>query len=186
MKRRSFKLILILLISIFIFSFGYKALLKAFYPTKYNDIVLKYSESYGVEPELVFAIIKNESGFNKNAISSIGARGLMQITEETFLWLKPKIQTTTEITYEDMFNPELNIQYGTYLLKLAKNEFESDRAIYSAYHAGFNITQKWLSDKDYSQDGVVLNTVPYEDTLFYIENVEKTVNIYKKLYGGKL
>ncbi len=186
MKRSLFKSILIVLISIILFSIAYQSLLKAFYPVKFKDIVLKYSENYNVEPALVFAIIKNESGFDEKAVSSIGARGLMQITEETFLWIKSKIEPESGLTFDDMFDPEANIRFGTYLLKLANSEFQSESAVYSAYHAGFNITRKWLNDEKYSSDGIELHTVPYEDTAQYIKNVKKTLKIYKKLYGGKL
>ena len=50
-----------------------------------------YADKYGLEYAQVYAIIKTESGFKPNALSAVGARGLMQITEETFDWIKTKI-----------------------------------------------------------------------------------------------
>ena len=58
-------------------------ILKYIYPTKYSEYVEKYSEENGLDKYLVYAIIKAESNFNPEATSSSGARGLMQLMEET-------------------------------------------------------------------------------------------------------
>ena len=62
-------------------------LYKWIYPEKYHDIVLKYSIEYSVPTELVFAVIKVESDFDANAVSSAGAVGLMQMLPSTYEWL---------------------------------------------------------------------------------------------------
>ena len=51
------------------------------YPTDYEEYVIRYSTKYKCDPVLVFSVIKVESGFNKDAVSSVGARGLMQLME---------------------------------------------------------------------------------------------------------
>ena len=85
------------------------------YPTDYEEYVIRYSTKYKCDPVLVFSVIKVESGFNKDAVSSVGARGLMQLMEDAYDWIKYRLDDQRDNTYDDMFDPELNIQYGTYL-----------------------------------------------------------------------
>ena len=86
------------------------------YPRTYAALVQQYAAEYGVDENKVYAIIRTESGFKPEAESKVGARGLMQITDETFLWIKSKIAPGEEITFDDLFDPAVNIRFGTYLL----------------------------------------------------------------------
>ena len=61
------------------------------YPRKYEQLVEKWAAAYELDPLLVYAFIRTESGFDPQATSSVDARGLMQMTEETFLWMRSKI-----------------------------------------------------------------------------------------------
>lgn len=61
------------------------------YPRKYEALVDQWAETYGLDPLLVDAFIRTESGFDPQATSTVDARGLMQMTEETFIWLRSKI-----------------------------------------------------------------------------------------------
>ena len=58
------------------------------YPRKYEQLVDQWAQTYNLDPLLVDAFIRTESGFDPVATSSVDARGLMQMTEETFLWLR--------------------------------------------------------------------------------------------------
>ena len=57
------------------------------YPTDYEQYVVKYSSEYNCDPVLVFSVIKVESGFDPDAVSEVGARGLMQLMEDAFDWI---------------------------------------------------------------------------------------------------
>ena len=61
------------------------------YPTDYEEYVIRYSTKYKCDPVLVFSVIKVESGFNKDAVSSVGARGLMQLMEDAYDWIKYRL-----------------------------------------------------------------------------------------------
>ena len=54
---------------------------EVYYPINYKNYILKYSEKYNLQPELVASVINTESSFNKNAKSNKGAIGLMQICQ---------------------------------------------------------------------------------------------------------
>lgn len=141
------------------------------YTKEYEDLVEKYSEEYGVDKNLIYAVIKTESGFNPEAISEVGARGLMQLTEETFDWVSMKMGITGQYKFEDLHEPELGIKYGTYLLSYLIDEFNTYQEVLSAYHAGRGIVNTWLDNQNYSQDGKTLDVIPYSDTAHYVDKV---------------
>ncbi len=157
---------------------------KAIYPLKYKEIVEKYSQQYELEPAFVFAVIKAESGYNKDAKSYKEAYGLMQITEDTMLWLKKLIKTDEikDITVEDLYDPETNIKLGAYLLKYNLNKYSDIKTALCAYNAGIARTDGWLLDSRYSQDGKVISKAAYTETEEYTKKVMKYMETYKKLY----
>ena len=169
--------------AILIISNTYTWLLNFMYPQKYSEFVTEYSQNYDVDKELVYAVIKCESGFKKDAVSKVNAKGLMQITEETFDWIDMKLGLDN--SYEEIFDPELNVQYGTYLLSSLLNEFEDEKTALIAYHAGRGNVLKWLADENYSKDGKTLFDIPFPTTKQYADNVLNTKSIYEKLYKGE-
>ena len=75
------------------------------YPRKYADLVEKYSKEYGVDENLVFAVIKTESNFNPSAESEVGARGLMQLMEDAYDWVGYRMGDGRELDYDSMYVP---------------------------------------------------------------------------------
>lgn len=174
--------ILIIILTLVITGFlAYKLLLKAYYPTDYSEQVARVARENDISEGLIFAIIHTESGFDPYAESEIGARGLMQITEDTFEWVKLRMNDE-KTQYVDLYDPEINIQYGGWLLALLREEYESyDNVIY-AYHAGWGSVGRWLKDAEYTNDGSLLHRVPYTDTEHYKYKVSKAWERYKELY----
>ena len=153
------------------------------YPREYSQYVEKYSAQYGVDPLLVYAVIYNESRFRPDAQSEVGARGLMQMMEDAFEWTKYRLEPESDAVYDDMYDPETNIRYGTYMLSLLLEEFGTVDNALCAYHAGWGSVKNWLADPAYSSDGVHVETIPFADTRTYVERVNKTLQIYQRLYG---
>lgn len=179
------RIVLVLIISAFLILsiLGiYNVMMAVCYPRKYEDYVEKYSNQYGVDQNLVYAVMKTESGFDEKAVSDQGAKGLMQITEDTFQWLNGKLGNGDVYVHDDLFDPELSIQYGTYFLSLLISEFHNTETVLCAYHAGRGITGKWLKDPEISLDGARLIRVPYKDTAHYVEKAGRNYSRYQKLY----
>lgn len=154
--------------------------LHTLYPKEYSDSVEKYAQEYGVDEALLYALIECESGFDKNAVSSVGAKGLTQITPETFKWLQTK---TGESYAEDaLFEPEISIKYGAFFLGLLLEEFGDTKTALAAYHAGRGQVNKWLINPEYSADSKKLDNIPFEDTSAYAEKVMKVKYLYVKIY----
>lgn len=149
------------------------------FPKGYRTYVEKYCVLYGVDENLAFAIIHTESGFDSNAVSSMGACGLMQLMPETFEWLGTKMDADGS---EDIFDPETNIQYGIYFLSLLHQEFGDERLAVAAYHAGMGRVSQWLGDELVSPDGRSLSYIPFSDTEHYVRKVERAKRVYQTLY----
>lgn len=160
--------------------FGSLSILKTLYPLSYNNFVEIYSQRNNLNESFVYAVIKCESGFDKDAVSHMDAKGLMQIMPETFTWLKTK--TNEELGEDMLFDPETSIKYGCLLYGILKKEFKSDEAVVAAYHAGSGNVSKWLKNEKYSSDGVHLKDIPFSSTKQYVEKVLKAEDMYKKLY----
>ena len=175
---------LLLMLTVFslvtVIYFGSVSILKTLYPRKYIEFVEKYSQSNNLSEEFVFAVIECESGFDKNAVSYLGAEGLMQVMPETFLWLQEK--RGESLPEESIFEPETAIDYGCYFYGMLTEQFENEATAVAAYHAGATQVEIWLSDKKYSDDGKTLKDIPYPSTKQYVEKVMRVKNIYNRLY----
>lgn len=180
-------LILLLLIVVLAVGFlmGNRNYQEMIYPKKYTELVEQYAAQYQVDENLIYAVIKTESGFQPDAVSENNAKGLMQITEDTFHWIGTKLDgnESEQYVHDDLFRPEVNLQYGVFLLSYLIEEFGDYRVVLSAYHAGRGAANQWLQNQEYSSDGRTLQVIPYADTDHYVKKVMKNYQNYQKLYG---
>lgn len=171
-------LIIILLISIILVNFSFKAYYKIEYPLKYIDMVEKYSNEFGVDKYLSYSVIRSESNFNPYSVSSVGAKGVMQITDDTYFWLIDKLDSRADKNSEDLFNPENNIKYGVFFLSILLSEFKDVKTALAGYHAGMGNVRKWLKESDSAK----IQKIPFRDTELYVNKTYNTYRKYKKLY----
>ena len=150
------------------------------YPKKYTGIIEQYSGEYGLEKNLLFAVICTESGFDKDAVSRAGAIGLTQITEETYDWIKWKLGD--EGQFRDLFEPEISVKYGAYFMGFLLDDFGDYRTAAAAYHAGRAKVHSWLKIPEYSSDGITLDSIPSKDTAHYVAKITKAYEKYNTLY----
>lgn len=180
------KIIIISLIFLIILVFfNYRNILKTFYTTNYSEYVEKYAKEQNVDPLLCYAIIKTESNFNPNAVSTSGARGLMQLMTDT----AKDVAQNSVIEYtsdENLFEPEKNIQLGITYYSQLKSHFENDVITLAAYNAGIGNVQKWLNDGTikYDEYGPNIDDIPFNETKKYVKNILKDYDVYKKIYSN--
>lgn len=157
-----------------------KSIMKIIYPLRYTEYVEKYSAAFGVDKNLLYAVIKTESSFKPEAVSDAGAVGLTQITPETFEWLKTKLgEENKNLTLTD---PETSVKYGAFFLSYLLDEFGITDTAVAAYHAGRGRVNEWLADSEISPDGKNLAVIPISETAHYVEKINKALNIYNNLY----
>lgn len=162
--------------------FGYDRWERYTHPIKYENLVEEYSRENGLDKFLVYAVIKTESGFDPNAVSNVGARGLMQIMEDTFDWVKYRMGDE-DTRYLEMYVPETNIRYGCWLLGYLYKEFGNVETAMAAYHAGRGQVNEWLADRSISADGVHLDEIPISDTAHYVRKIVRAMETYERLYS---
>lgn len=175
-----FKFIKLIFFIAVLLAVSYFGLLHLF-PAEYSDIVEKYSEKYDISEDLVYAIIKTESNFSKDAVSHAGANGLMQLTDETALWIAEMLNIEN-FSIESVSDPETNINLGvwyiSYLIKEMKN---TDLAILS-YNAGINKVKSWINDGIIDKNGISIEKIPYRETKIYLTKVKLYRKVYELLY----
>lgn len=162
---------------------GYRRYQRTAYPLRYTDLILQYSDTYGITPSLVCAVICVESHFQPDAASHAEAIGLMQLTADTFHWAQTRAGVMEKQDAEALTDPETNIRFGVYTLKLLYEQFDDTETVLAAYNAGQGNVRRWLADTQYSADGVHLDRIPYAETEKYVERVKKAQTIYRKLYA---
>lgn len=161
----------------------YTIFMKSLYPLRYEELIYEYSKEYNLDEFLVMALIKAESNYIYDAHSGV-ARGLMQITDETALWIAEKL--SLDFSLEDIENPRTNINMGCfYLSYLLDYYMGSETLALCAYNAGMGNVNKWLKDEKYSKDNKTLDEIPYAETKHYLEKIEKNKEIYISLYKSE-
>lgn len=153
------------------------------YPCKFNEYVEKYAKEYGVDHLLIYSIIKTESNFEPNSTSTSGAKGLMQLMENTAQEVAEK---NTEIEYDSsqsIYNVETNIRMGTkYFSDLMKNYNGNIYLSLTAYNAGMGNVAKWIESGVIKEDGSNIENIPFKETNNYVRKTIRNYRIYQKLY----
>ncbi len=157
---------------------------RAAYPIRYREAVEREAEVSGLDPALVYAVIRSESGFSPAARSSVDARGLMQLTPDTLQWVRYRLGEEGAASSDLLYDPGENIRYGCANLGLLLREFGGEDTALAAYHAGRGCVKGWLTDSRYSGDGERLDDIPYRDTSSYVKKVLVTRDLYHRLYPG--
>ena len=175
----------LVLVSAVVLRFSWNDVLEQQYPLKYREIVEREADEFALDPMLVYAVIKAESGFDAEAGSSAGACGLMQLMPVTFQWMQTKLGEEGLYTEEDIFQPAVNIRYGCALLRLLIDLYGSEETALCAYNAGMGTVSEWLDDPSLSPDGIHLSEIPYGETEHYLQRVLQNREMYIDLYEEK-
>lgn len=166
--------ILIILLSTVFFS---GAILKSKLPVKYEAEVEKYSEMYGVDKYLIFAVISVESDFDKNTESHVGALGLMQIMPYTEEWINKKFG----FEKGDLKDPDVNLNIGCCYISDLIERFGTVELALAAYNGGEGNVREW--QRKYSSNGRDIDVIPFKETAKYVKKVTVRYELYKQLYS---
>lgn len=161
-------------------------LLKIIYPKTYEEAVKIYEEKYDVEANLIFALIKAESNFNKDATSSRNAIGLMQLMEETAkdVARKNDIELNSENVKEELCDVYKNIEIGTCYLATLMEKYKNKEVALAAYNAGIGTVDGWIEKGIIKNDGTDIENIPYKETNNYVRKIVRDYKIYQNLYNN--
>ncbi|MBO6257189.1 transglycosylase SLT domain-containing protein [bacterium] len=151
------------------------------YPLHYFKQVQNNAGHYQNDAALIMAIIREESHFNPDAQSGVGAVGLMQLMPETAHEVGEK--SGYQFNTSDLFNPELNIKIGNIYYSQLRTFFENkDISAIAAYNGGIGSVQKWKDALKYSDTDEFVEQIPYDETKNYVYKVMKSYWNYTRVY----
>jgi peptidoglycan lytic transglycosylase len=148
-------------------------------PLRHEDVIRQQAEEKEVDAALIAAVIYSESKFSDRE-SSAGARGLMQITPEAAQYIEKRSGGTT-FELSDLSDPELNIRYGTFLLRELLDRYDGDEAAaLAAYNAGPGNADQW------GGGDLSVEEIPFPETRAYVEEVLEKRGEYRAKYAREL
>lgn len=148
---------------------------------QYSDEIGAAAEAYGLDPYLVSAVAKTESGYDPKAVSSAGAVGIMQLMPDTAEWI------TRLRSWEGVRNPELtnasdSIQLGSCYLSYLLDYFSGDTMLaLAAYNAGQGAVSEWVAAVGGAEQ-FGLSDIRYDETRKFVEKVVHYRAVYARTH----
>ena len=164
---------------------GARALWEAAYPKAYRDLVEKWAQKVKIPQELAWAIMKQESQFKKEAISPVGALGLMQVMPMTGYKMS-QLLGEKNFSPQQLLTPPVAIEIGTsYLRRLSKMMNENYGLVAAAYNAGPHRVDLWTKSFGHLDADEFIEHIPFAETRNYVKKVLTNMQIYRELYTGQ-
>jgi soluble lytic murein transglycosylase len=153
-----------------------------FFPLSNWDLIKQEARRYGIDPYIVAGLIRQESVFNPNAISRVGARGLMQLMPSTGQ-LIAKRDGTGIISAGDLYNPSMNIKLGMNYLAQLIGQFGKIEYAAAAYNAGPGRARQWIAERGSTDMDEWVESIPFSETRGYVQSVLRNSANYRRLYS---
>jgi peptidoglycan lytic transglycosylase len=149
---------------------------RLWYPLRYEQIVRGHARNYGIDPALLAAVIYQESKFKSDARSASGAIGLMQLLPDTAKGIALHTGGTA-FRVEDLYDPEINVRYGSWYLNHLLQKYGDEQTALAAYNAGQDNVDRWRRNG---------SGIRFAETRAYVSRVEDLKQIYRDAYGKEL
>jgi soluble lytic murein transglycosylase len=153
------------------------------YPRPYEATIQQAEVEFGLPPQLIYAVMRQESGFRPTVVSPANAIGLMQLIE-------PTARRVAEALNEDYDSAKLrvprhNVRYGAYYLRRLLDTFDNNVVLAAAaYNAGPSAVSHWLAGGEELDLDLFVARIPYSETRGYVERVVENLARYAYLEGG--
>jgi soluble lytic murein transglycosylase len=157
------------------------------WPPAFREIVADvFPDDAVIEPALVWAIMREESGYRPWITSAAGARGLLQIMPATGAQLAQK-NGYPNFDPDDLYTPRVNIDLGTAYLNQLRRRFPGRlSAAIGSYNAGPRAVNGWLrGDQKHQDDDAWVEDIPYRQTRYYVKRVLRSLHVYRTVYTAK-
>lgn len=126
------------------------------------------------------ALIRQESRFEKQIRSVVGATGLMQLMPETAAWIAEKLNLESY----SLVDPEDNIRLGTWYVDYTHNQYNQNTLLaLASYNAGPGNVNQWLQRFDMTDGDRFVESIPFSETYGYVKNVLENYWNYWQLYA---
>lgn len=152
------------------------------FPLAYKDEILKAATQNQLDPNLIYAIARQESAFSEKARSSAGAMGLMQLMPATAQQTAQRAGVPHQS--QDLYQVEHNITLGSHYLNQLMERYDGNRILATAaYNAGPHRVNKWIKERGNISFDVWIETIPFSETRGYVQNVLSYSVIYAYRLG---
>lgn len=152
------------------------------YPLAYRDLVVDAGVAFGVEPYLLWAVMREESHYSPSALSVAGARGLMQVMPATGSWLAGRMGIAY-VGPEDLYQPAVSVRMGAWYLGYLLSRFEGSLDLtLAAYNGGEGSVLGWLESPLYRDPHDFPAVITFTETREYLTKVLDTLLVYRWLY----
>jgi soluble lytic murein transglycosylase len=141
---------------------------RLWHPLRYQEIVVGHARNYRLDPALLAAVIYQESKFHADARSDRGAVGLMQLLPETARGIAARTGGS-RFRVSDLYDPEINVRYGSWYLRHLLDKYGSERLALAAYNAGQANVDRWQAR------GL---TIQFPETRDFVDRVQSLKRTY--------
>jgi soluble lytic murein transglycosylase len=150
--------------------------LRVRYPLEYQQVVRGHADNYRLAPELLAAVIYQESKFDPDARSASGAVGLMQLLPDTAKGIALRTGGNRFVV-DDLLDPELNVRYGSWYLRHLLDKYGDERLALAAYNAGQANVDRWREEG---------RGIAFAETRHYVDRVAELKEVYREAYPDEL
>ncbi len=154
--------------------------IRLYYPLDYSDAIEEHAKERDLDPNLVRALILQESYFNPRARSSVGATGLMQLMPPTAKEHAARLRIPFAVSRLE--NPDVNVTLGTYHLRMLVTMFRGNTYFaVASYNAGQGNVMKWRRAAPNKPTDEFLESIPFQETRNYVKRVTMLRSSYERL-----
>jgi soluble lytic murein transglycosylase len=154
---------------------------EALYPQAFWEIIIRAAPRTGVDPYLVAGVIREESRFDPNAVSSASAYGLMQLLPGTARGAA-RLAGVPPPDLRALADPQTNILLGSIVLQELVQRFGRVDLALAAYNAGPDSVRSWQARRANLDPDAFVEEIPYSETRGYVKTVLQSAAIYRWLY----
>jgi len=154
------------------------------YPRYFYDYISEDAKSFGADPTLVLAIMREESRFNPRAKSEAAARGLLQFIITTARQIGRDVGLL-DVDPEDLYDPRVIIRLGAKYISTLSKQFANDHYnVAASYNAGPKQTALWSRLAPATGDDYFLSAINFDETKQYVRKVMNGYKRYGEIYGN--
>ncbi|NDE14391.1 hypothetical protein EBZ80_05610 [bacterium] len=169
---------------------------RIFFPREHENLVFDYATRLRIDPDFIFALIRQESVFNPRAQSPVGATGLMQLMPATarlemsklasgYIGADKRRRFSRAINEKaGLSDPELNVALGVHHVYRLFQTFKNPILMLSAYNASPAAAEKWSREISFDDPLIAVERIPYQETRSYVKLIMRNYFYYKRWYVG--
>ncbi len=153
------------------------------YGLYYHDLIINESQSYGLDPLLVFSVIRQESLFEGFVKSTAGAHGLMQVIPATGEEIATDLNWPPNYNSDDLYRPNVSVRFGTYYLASKRDLLGGNLfGMLAAYNGGPGSALAWNELAGNDPD-LLVEVIRFEETRNYLRNIYEIYGTYRAVYS---